>query len=255
MIEDDGLNLIVSEPARVLYVLGPKCGSTGTVNLFLRLSGLDVPHGMDRNHANRAMRDGRLAAVGMQYYRCGHRLIREMRAKYPGFTLLTNIRDPYGRALSNWFSKINRYARAFAPPVYRYGKLRQLLSGPAKWDSSRHGNVFMQRRISFEDMLRGLAEHGPGFDPHFDLQWNVLDFARLRYDRILRLETLDERLIPTLAELGMPAAMLARVEGLKHANASDYRQPKDSYFTPEARRLIEQVYARDFAELDYPLIG
>lgn len=254
-LEDDGLNLIVSEPARIIYVLGPKCGSTGTVDLFLRLSGVDLPEMKQRSFATAATQDGRLSDAGLHYFRCGHRKVHEMHSRHPGFAMLTNIRDPYDRALSNYFSKINRYARAFAPAAFRYGKLRQFLLGPTKWGPSRHGNPFMQRRISFEDMLRGLASHGPGFDPHFDLQWNVLDFARLTYDRILRLETLDDRLIPTLAELGVPADMLARVKGLNHANASRYQRDKDSYFTPEARRLINEIYARDFAELGYPLTG
>jgi hypothetical protein len=201
------------------------------------------------------MKDGRLAAGGLHYHRCGHRVIHATRARFPDFAMLTNIRDPYDRALSNWFSKINRYARAFQPGVYRYGKLRQLLLGPAKWGQSRWGNPFMQKKISFEAMLTGLAREGPGFDAHFDLQWNVLDMGRLRYDRVLRLETLDDTLIPTLAELGMPQAMLARVRGLNRANASAYDQAKDSYLTPAARRLIEEVYARDFAELGYPVRG
>jgi hypothetical protein len=252
-MEEDGLNLIVSEPARIIYVLGPKCGSTGTVELFLRLSGFDPPDGRDRRFAKAAVQDGRLAKSGLHYHRCGHRLVHETRARFPDYAMLTNIRDPYGRALSNYFSKINRYARAFAPGVFRYGKLRQFLLGPSKWGRSRHGNPFMQQKISFEAMLRGLAEHGPGFDPHFDLQWNVLDFARLSYDRVLRLETLDSTLMPVLAELGMPDEMLARVAELKHANASSYKREKESYFSPEARRLINQIYAQDFAKLDYPV--
>jgi hypothetical protein len=248
-----GLNLIVSEPARIIYVLGPKCGSTGMVDLFLRLSGHELPEGKHRKFADAAMQDGRLVEGGLHFYRCYHRGVHEVRARFPDYALLTNIRDPYGRALSNYFSKINRYARAFAPSVFRYGKFRQFLSGPKKWGRSRHGNPFMQQRISFEEMLRGLAEHGPDFDPHFNLQWNVLDFAHLTYDRVLRLETLDTALIPTLEEFGMPSEMLARVDRLNHANASSYQRDKESYFSPEARRLINQIYAQDFAKLDYPV--
>ncbi len=254
-MEDDGLNLIVSEPARIIYVLGPKCGSTGTVDLFLRLSGFAPQKNRVRALAKTGMADGQMAAQGLSFYRCGHRMVHEMRAKHPDFALFTNIRDPYGRALSNYYSKLNRYSRAFAPGVFRYGKLRQLLLGPKGWGRSENGNRFMQTRISFEAMLRGLAAHGPGFDPHFARQCDVIDLDRLQYDRMFRIETLDADLLPALQAHGVPDGMLARVSALTKSNASSYARQKDSYFSPEARALIGQIYAADFGALGYPLIS
>jgi len=251
-MQERGLNFIVYDPGRLIYVLGPKLGSTGTVDLFVRLAGIETAQGSVRGAAEEAMATGRFAAEGVQFLRGYHRRLRELRAAYPDYALFANIRDPYARILSNYYSKMNRYAARFAPGVFRYGKLHQVLKGPGRWTDNRHGNKAMHRRIPFLEMLRGLERHGIDFDPHFNLQSVVLDLADTPYDRLFRIETLDDELLPALAGRGVAPALLARVSGLNRRNQSAYDRDVGALFTPEACAIIERLYARDFDALGYP---
>lgn len=247
------LNLVVFEPARLIYVLTPKCGSSSMINIFLTMAGFDPQDRAIRKLAWAATADGSLAAKGLHISHADTQDAIDAHARHPDFRLLANIRNPYDRVLSNYYNKLNRYTKAHAKGVYRYGKLRQFLEGPKSWPLVARGNRHMQHRFSFEQMLQGLAQHGVAFDAHYDLQCDLLALDRLRYDRLFRLETLDNDFRAAMAGYGIPAEMLDRVKAMPRNNKSSYGGKEDALLTRRAKDMIAHLYARDFAALEYPL--
>ncbi|MDP4033101.1 MAG: sulfotransferase family 2 domain-containing protein [Pseudorhodobacter sp.] len=246
------LNLIVYEPARILYVLTPKCGSSSMVNIFLTMAGFDPRDRGIRKLARQAAADGRLAARGLLFSSSDTAGVLAARDRHPDHRLLANIRNPYDRVLSNYYNKLNRYTKAHARGIFYYGKLRQLFEGPKAWPRVARGNAHMQRHISFQAMLDGLEQHGPGFDGHYALQSELLALDRLAYDRLFRLESLDADFRSAMTDYGLPTEMLDRVTSMPRSNASNYAGREDALMTPQAKASIARIYARDFEMLGYP---
>lgn len=246
------LNLIIHQPSRILYVLTPKCGSSSMVNIFLTMAGFDPRDRAIRKLATQASADGRLAAKGLSFSVTDTSGVLAARARYPDHRLLANIRNPYDRVLSNYYNKLNRYTKANARAVFYYGKLRQLLEGPSAWPRVARGNAYMQRHLSFQQMLDGLERLGPGFDAHYALQSELLALEHLRYDRLFRLENLDADFRAAMADYGLPTEMLDRVKSMPRNNATSYAGRQADLMTAAARATIARIYARDFDRLDYP---
>lgn len=249
----DDVNLVIFEPARIFYVLTPKCGSSSMVNIFLTMAGFDPRDREIRKLAWAASADGRLAARGLHISRLDTNAVLAARDRHPNYTCLANIRDPYDRILSNYNNKLNRYTKAHARGIYWYGKLRQFLEGPKSWPLVNRGNAHMQARISFEQMLEGLERHGVGFDSHYALQCELLALDRIRYDRLFRLETLDVDFRAAMQGYGIPSEMLDRVQAMPRNNRTQNDGRADPRMTPRAKEIIARLYARDFAALGYPL--
>ncbi len=247
----DSLNLIISEPGGILYVLLPKCGSSSVVSMFLTMAGLDPQDRRVRELANAAQGDGRLARAGLQFRKTDTAGVIAARKAHPAHRLIANVRNPHDRVLSNYYNKLNRYTKAHAKGIFVYGKFRQLLEGPKAWPLVARGNAHMQSRLSFQQMLAGLERFGPDFDGHYARQSGLLALDRLQYDRLLRLETLDADFRIAMAELGLPGEMLARLKTLPHSNKTAYAGSVDALLTPEARATISRIYADDFARLGY----
>jgi len=246
------LNLIIHQPSRILYVLTPKCGSSSMVNIFLTMAGFDPRDRAIRKLATQAAADGRLAARGLSFSVTDTAGVLAARARYPDHRLLANIRNPYDRVLSNYYNKLNRYTKANARGIFYYGKLRQLLEGPSAWPRVARGNAYMQRHISFQQMLDGLEQLGPGFDAHYALQSELLALDRLRYDRLFPLESLEGDFRSAMADYGLPEEMLDRVKSLPRNNATSYAGRQSVLMTDMAKATIARIYARDFEQLDYP---
>lgn len=247
------LNLIVYEPHGLFFVLTPKCGSSSMVNVFLTMAGLDPRDGAIRALAWKARQDGTLAARGLHISQETTASVVEAAARWPGFRRIANIRNPYDRALSNYYNKLNRFTKRHARRTFLYGKLRQFLEGPRAWPGVNRGNAHMQARLPFEAMLRGLERHGIGFDAHYALQSDLLALDRLTYDHLFRLEDLDRTFRPAMEALGLPAPQLDRVGALPRNNRSANAGLDSPLMTPTAKEIIARLYARDFQALGYPV--
>ena len=178
--------------------------------------------------------------------------VRGLRDLYPDYRFLGNIRDPYSRAVSNYFSKINRYSRNFDRVTYVRGKLGHLFQGPKTWPDGRVANAFMQRRVGFAEMLDGLKRHGIGFDTHFAQQSSLLQLDHLQFDRLLRLETLNEVFPAAMKEFGLPAEMLARLGAVPRGNSSKYLGNEATLLSDTNKTTIRALYPDDFGKLGYP---
>ena len=246
------LNLIIHQPPRILYVLTPKCRSSSMVNIFLTMAGFDPRDRAIRKLATQASADGRPAARGLTFGVTDSAGVPAARARHPDHRLLANIRNPYDRVLSNCYNKLNRYTKANARGIFCYGKLRQALEGPKAWPHVARGNAYMQRHISFQQMLDGLEQLGPGFDAHYALQSQLLALDRLRYDRLFRLESLDADFRSAMADYGLPDEMLDRVKSLPRNNATSYAGRQGDLMTAQAMATIARIHAHDFDLLGYP---
>lgn len=245
-------NLLVIryEPARLTMVVIPKCGSTTLISTFLILAGLGdkarAPRQFRRSEGSTAL----MAAHGLTMEAMPLPALIALHETHPEDRLVTVMRDPAQRFLSGYFSKINRFAKRYAKPVYLWGKLCQAFEGPRAWGDVNRGNRHMLAHISFERFLRGFEEHGTEWDSHFASQARMIGLGRLRYDRIFALERLDSELIPALAEFGVPAEALARLEALPRMNrTSRAGDGREALLTPEIRARIAKLYTDDHVAL------
>lgn len=238
-------------PARVLHATPPKTGSTSLLLSYLRMAGIAVPGGPVRATLRAAEADGRAKAAGLMLHFVAADELAEFYAAKPGWRMLCTVRNPYDRIVSNWFSKLNRYAKAYDPASYWYGKLRQVLEGPKSWPHIERANAHIQTRISFAAMLEGLARHGVGFDSHFEQQSRLLALDRVRYDRMIRLEEMGTALPAALREVEVPQDLLARLDAVPHRNKSASAQ-RSALLDRAAVALIERIYTADCHDLGYP---
>lgn len=245
------VHLIEFTPARLMHVALPKTGSTSLMACYLMMAGLagspDAVRPFLRSKDNKAV----LRKAGLVFRRVDAAKLAQLREERPDWALLATVRNPYDRALSNWFSKINRYTKRFAPGLYAYGKLRQFLSGPRGWPDIGFANRPMQARLPFPAFLDGLIRHGIDFDNHFRQQADLLSIDTVRYDRLFRLEEFDATFLPALQELGVPADLTRRLSAIPHSNETGSRARAAALLTDQARHQIEMLYDRDFRLLGY----
>lgn len=245
------MTCIVFEPAEMIVVTSPKCGSTTVLDLCLRLADVPIEAETFRKHADRMIADGISKRHGVFVHSVASETLDYLQRRYPGFRYAAVARNPYERVVSGYRNKLNRYAKAFHRKAYYYGKIRQLLEGPRAWADVERGNRHMQSRISFERFLEGLEQNGVGFDIHFDWQTRLLALDRLKHDRILRLENLESAFLEFLHEQGVPAEMRARIEHAAPRNRSKVGMRQSALLTDATRPRIARLYAEDFARLGY----
>lgn len=245
------INIVVNHQCKLIGVGLPKCGSSTLVETFLRLSGFDPQPRKIRSLAEAARRDGRLAAAGMEFLQCFPDDISKVIEKNPGYQIFSVIRDPYTRIYSAYFNKLNRYTRHHSFRIYLFSRLYMLLGGPKAWGSVEYGNVFAHRFISFDEFLAELGRLGIDIDPHFDAQWKLLDIDNVKYDRLLRIETIRETLLPTLRDFGVPAEILCRLDAIPHANQKKDADAKKMPLTRAQVAQIEHLYREDFDRLGF----
>ncbi len=244
-------NIIIYDPAEIIYVLTPKCGSTTMIKVFMDLAGIESKGRPIRKEKGEARAEGLLTAKGLRIERCTREILMETRERYPGYKIMANVRCPYERILSNYYNKLNRFTAHFARRIHFYGKFRQFLGGPASWKDVESGNRHMQRRLSFEDFLRGLELHGTDFDVHYAPQFELLVMDRILFDRLVRLEHLQTELACAMEDCGIGPESLRRIQSLPRFNASLRDERRSTLMTPDAKEIISRLYAGDFSRLGY----
>ncbi|MGD9916812.1 MAG: sulfotransferase family 2 domain-containing protein [Paenirhodobacter sp.] len=238
------------DPARLILVVIPKSGSTTLISAFLILAGLGeqaaTPRQFRRSEGSAAL----MAERGLAIDAIEREALAQLRSDLPDYRFVTVMRDPAQRFLSGYFSKINRFCKRFAKPVYYWGKLCQAFEGPKAWGDVNRGNAHMLRHVSFERFVAGFEEHGTEWDSHFALQSRMIGLAEIGYDRVIPLETLDADLPRILAELGVAPEVLARLTEMPRMNRTakdgDGRQ---ALLTPEMRARIAALYREDYDSL------
>ena len=243
------VQFVVCERHRLVYRPLAKCASTTVIDFLGDLGG----HGQKRDRRSfLPLRSGDVVPGSGDTYeiRCPADMLADLVERYAGYVWFSVVREPYGRVTSNYFNKLNRYAKQFEPQVYFATYLRQLLAGRAVWRQGHEEDraARMRTRISFSRFVTGLRNHGIDWDDHVTLQTDLLRGDLVPYHRLIRMENLAAGLREVVAEAGATAAL----EGLKRLNQSSASSAVDRIqWTPECRRIVADLYRSDFDELGY----
>ena len=247
------VELVVCERHRLIYRPLPKCASTTVIDFIGDLVG----------HGDRGNRRDFLPFVaadvspgrGDAYaVKCPTAALPGFMERYAGYLWFSVVRDPYARLKSNYFNKLNRYARQFEPMIYLLAYVRQTLAGRVAWRPGHEVDraACMQASIPFPRFVSGLREHGISWDPHFASQADLLQTDVIPYHRLVRMEHLADGLREVIADAGAIAAAAPALAGLKRLNRSSAATADDAgVWTPAARQIAADLYRRDFETLRY----
>ncbi len=248
-----GVQLVVCEPHRFIYRPLQKCASTTVIDFIGDLVG-HVDRRDRRDFLPFAAADVSPGRGGTYAVKVPSAAIAGFVERYAGYLWFSVVREPYGRLKSNYFNKLNRYARKFEPRVYLLAYVRQVFTGRAIWrpDSVGERAACMQACIPFSRFVCGLQEHGISWDCHFTPQSDLLRMDVIPYHRLVRMEHLADGLREVVADAGATAAAAPALETLKRLNRSAAGTADDAdVWTPAARRIAADLYRRDFEALGY----
>ena len=248
-----GVQLVVCEQHRLIYRPLQKCESTTVINFIGDLAGHD------------GRREGRdflpFVAAEVSPGRGDTYAVKVPSAalagfveRYAGYLWFSVVREPYARLKSNYFNKLNRYARRFEPMVYLLAYARQALAGRAVWRPGYEEDraAWMQARIAFPRFVAGLRQHGIDWDCHFAPQADLLRTDVIPYHRLVRMEQLSEGLREVVVDAGAATAAAPALEALKQLNRSSAARADDGdVWSPSSRRIAADLYRGDFAALGY----
>ena len=252
-VTSGGVQLVVCEQHRLIYRPLQKCASTTVIDFIGDL----IRHS--------ARRDGRdflpFAAADVSPGHGGTYAVKVPSGavagfveRYAGYLWFSVVREPYARLKSNYFNKLNRYARRFEPMVYLLAYARQVLDGRAIWRTGSEGDraACMQARIPFPRFVSGLREHGIAWDCHYTAQVDLLRTDVIPYHRLVRMEHLADGLRQVVADAGAAGAAAPALEALKRLNRSAAGTANDAdVWTPATRRIAADLYHCDFEALGY----
>lgn len=140
--------------------------------------------------------------------------------------VFTTVRDPYARAISSIGHFRERFAEHYA--LSDEPTAAQIECALEFWrdiEPPDH-NVLAHRRAQADYLL--------------DLNGDM------KADRLLRLENLESDFAALCAALGMEGI------ALPHTGKTGLAEELDALYTPRSRRLVQDMFARDFELLDYP---
>lgn len=218
---------VVSEKARVLYVVVPKAACTSIKTLFLKLDGgtLDAP------------RAGLVARM-LGREKTGPRSVHQIPgyvtqpfsaapAVRDGFERITVLRDPLARLHSAWSNK------ATAANFARRGETEALQSVGLKLNPTF--GEFLDRFERYSALSGAVAVHSRSLAWHLGetLGW---------YDRLFRLEALGEFESYISERVGMPVR-------LGRENAGGH-EPRTLGFEPRHVDVARRLLAEDYTLLD-----
>lgn len=248
------IEFVVFHPGRLIFPLNLKSGSTTIIDAILQIAGIGEDTPVERSVFKWAPHYEQLAQAGIVgYYQPVEELIN-IRNTYSDYCLSACVRNPYDRIVSGYRYRY-RYrakelAREFRPEVYRKAKLQKLFGGKNRRNDASFIANEVCRNFSFSEFLRIIERDGTSIDPHFSVQSDYLGTDRLEYDCFLKLEHLGADFSNLLKQLPLPREMQSRTVELRHRNPS-VASKRHADLTPQNRKIIEKVYAGDFAMFGY----
>jgi hypothetical protein len=247
------VHLVVCEEHRLIYRPLQKCASTTVIDFIGDLVGHGDRRGR-RDFIPFVAADVSPGHGGTYAVKCPRVAVPGLVERYAGYLWFSVVREPYARLKSNYYNKLNRYARQFDPTVYLLAYVRQVLAGRAVWRAGYEGHraACMQARIPFPRFVSGLREHGITWDAHFATQADLLQTDLIPYHRLVRMEQLADGLREVVADAGATAAAAQALDGLKRLNRSAAGTADDEcVWTPATRQIAADLYRRDFEALGY----
>lgn len=245
------VRLIVCEPCRLIYVPVPKCASTTMHQFLAALGGVD-DRGQPRHCLPIHRRQVAPGGGGSYIVGCDPPDFPEIVRRYAGFVWFSVVRDPYGRVLSNYQNKLNRYARRFEPRAYALAYAGQVLRPWAFGHRDHQAERIqrMQTRIPFTRFVEALGQHGIDWDSHYRLQAQLLYMSDIPYHRLVRMEQLADGLRDVLVAAGTLDRAQDALTALGRLNRS--RGPAGpTIWTDATREIVASLYRHDFDTLGY----
>ncbi len=154
----------------------------------------------------------------------------------PEYRRFTVVRDPASRLLSGYIEKIGQGLKQSEPIV---AELRATTG--LELDAS---DVTLDQ---FLDVIA--AQDSRDQDPHWRRQADHLGLGVVPYDAVIHLEELDD----SWARIGELTSTPGLQEQFFCRNSTGARNRMGDYYTPERLARVADIYARDYAEFDYPL--
>jgi hypothetical protein len=216
---------VVDTDSRCFIVAVPKNGCTTIKTVFCEATGRPVPK---REHVHPREHNGIPQLLDLPV---GERLKLLMGE---GWTRVTTSRDPVARLESGFRSKFGdprkrpRYVQAMAN---RGGTIPE--SGEPRYED-------------FVDWVASTPDHRR--DPHWRSQTGVMLFDEIRYDHVLRLETLSADLVWLLSTLKVDT------EAAKEMASRRVNMSQETPLSTDKGllRVIRDAYAADYEKLGYP---
>lgn len=168
----------------------------------------------------------------------------------PGVPKYSFIRNPYSRALSAYLNKVeSRIERLEVDDeADHFLKVAREIDSfrKAKMDTDRHPV------IDFQVFLQFLLTSGHYFrnDEHWVSQTSLLGWPHVTFDFIGRFENMGPDSAEILARMGCDIGFPSQKEVNFPATGAANRLV--AYLTPDCARLVEELYAADFDNFDYP---
>lgn len=246
-------HLVVCERHRLIYRPLPKCASTTVIDFLGDLGGHELPRD-GRDFLPFVDDDCRPGRGGTYAVKCRAANLPAFVERYAGYVWFSVVREPYARLKSNYFNKLNRYARKFETPVYLLAYVRQLLRGQSLFRVGHEADrgACMQACIPFPRFVAGLERHGVAWDSHFASQVDLLRMDIIPYRHLVRMEHLAAGLRDVVDDVGAARAALPTLDSLKRLNQSRAAAVADpDVWTAESRRIAADLYRRDFETLGY----
>jgi hypothetical protein len=154
----------------------------------------------------------------------------------PEYRRFTVVREPAARLLSGYIEKIGQGLKQSEPIV------------AALKEST--GRDVAAADITLDQFLDVIGDQeSRDQDPHWRRQADHIGLGIVPYDAVIHLEELDAswaRIAELTSTPGLQEQFFCR-------NSTGARNRMQDYYTPELLERVAEVYARDYAELDYAL--
>ena len=154
----------------------------------------------------------------------------------PDYRRFTVVREPASRLLSAYLEKIGQGLKQSGPVV---DALRETTGEEIAAEDISLGQ--------FIDVVAAQASREQ--DPHWRRQADHLGLGIVPYDAVIRLEELDA----SWTSIGELTSTPGLQEQFFCRTSTGARTRMGEYYTPELLAQVADVYARDYAELGYPL--
>ena len=212
---------------KTFFLRNSKAGCTTIAKLIFELELGKAPE-------TRVHRTRNGLPMGFRFWREFHEAVAK-----PETFRFTFVREPVARARSAFF---DFFVDRKNPGLYKHDKPMQRRGYLPGGDIQRNFDVFVAY-VEESMALRGLY-----CDSHFRPQHLNLGDGAITYDFIGKLENYEADVAHAFALMGRPDFITARQKAEK---ANRQATKIELVITPQARKRLEQIYARDY-ELYYP---
>ncbi len=240
--------ILKSDRFQTIYLVTPKCGTTSIYEAMLNWHGFK-PNSPPRVYLRHNRRE--IAKTGLYEEDVQLENLESYYHSHRNFVWFSTIRHPNARIQSAYRNKLNRYARRFDYKTYFRGKCRHFLSSPKSWGDMNRVSSCIGNYIDLTQFIDGLIANGIDWDPHYMPLAKLLRLDVVRYDCLLRLESLAtdyQKLLHIMEKRGVCTEEFERVPVL---NTSSSGNSTNLMLKQSLQSKIAQLYEEDFKLLGY----